>query len=166
MDGRDEMNYSFWVCDQGLYQCNRTGQCIDRDYLCDGEFDCYDGEDEWSCSTRSRQWTLEQQCHNTTEHFCITESTWKIARCIDHVFLLVKWVIITLIVLELVMSVMSSRAEIIECWVIVFCAIIEQNALITCHSATGSMIVWIEQMNSFGSGIEVRVQSDNFLVRI
>jgi len=96
----------------------------------------------------------------------LPKNTWKIARCIDHVFLPVKLVIITLIVLELVMSVMSSRAEIIECWVIVFCAIIEQNALITCHSATGYMIVGIEQMNQFASGIEVFVQSDNFLVQI
>jgi len=96
----------------------------------------------------------------------LPKNTWKIARCIDHVFLPVKLVIIISIVLELGMSVMSSRAEIIECWVIVFCAIIEQNASITCHSATGSMIVWIEQMNRFASGTEVFVQSDNFLVQI
>ncbi len=64
------------------------------------------------------------------------------------------------------MNVMSFRVEIIECWAIVFCAIIEQNASITYHSATGSTIVWIEQMNPFASGIEVGVQSDSFLVQI
>lgn len=72
MDGHDEMNCSRWICKQGLYQCNRTGQCIDRKYLCDREFDCNDGEDELNCSPRSRQWILEEQCHKITEYFCIT----------------------------------------------------------------------------------------------
>ena len=71
MDGQDEINCSRWICKQDLYQCNRTGQCIDREYLCDGEFDCYDGEDELDCPPRSRRWTLEEQCHNGTEFFCI-----------------------------------------------------------------------------------------------
>ena len=72
MNGQDESNCSSWMCKNGAYQCRRTGQCIDRGYLCDGEFDCYDGEDELNCPRRLRRWVLEDKCNTTTEHFCIT----------------------------------------------------------------------------------------------
>ena len=72
MDGHDEKNCSIWICDTGLYKCNRTGQCIDRKNFCDGEFDCDDGEDEVNCSPVRLQWNLEMLCDNKTEYFCMT----------------------------------------------------------------------------------------------
>ena len=72
MDGKDERNCTQWMCVDETYRCNRTGQCILPNYICDGEFDCDDGEDELNCSRRLRQWTLESECNNTSEHFCIT----------------------------------------------------------------------------------------------
>ena len=73
MDGNDEKNCSKWICGPGLYQCNRTGQCIDRKYFCDGELDCGDGEDEVGCSPSKQLWNLEATCDNRTEYFCITQ---------------------------------------------------------------------------------------------
>jgi hypothetical protein len=72
MDGRDERDCLRWICPEGLYRCNRTGQCIHRKYYCDGEFDCADGEDELNCVEQRRRWTLEKECHSADEHFCIT----------------------------------------------------------------------------------------------
>ncbi|CAF1285717.1 unnamed protein product [Rotaria sordida] len=72
MDGRDERDCSKWVCARGTYQCNRTSQCIKRTYLCDGEFDCDDGEDELNCPRRSQEGSLEFVCNKSNEHFCIT----------------------------------------------------------------------------------------------
>ena len=34
-----------WICQKHQYQC-RTGQCIDLDWVCDGEWDCSDASDE------------------------------------------------------------------------------------------------------------------------
>jgi hypothetical protein len=34
-----------WVCQRHQYQC-RTGQCIELDWVCDGEWDCSDASDE------------------------------------------------------------------------------------------------------------------------
>lgn len=73
MDGRDERNCSYWMCDVDLYKCNRTGQCIERSYFCDGEFDCDDGEDEVNCSLPWIPWNLELKCNKSTEFFCITD---------------------------------------------------------------------------------------------
>jgi hypothetical protein len=72
LGGRDECNCSKWICARGTYQCNRTDQCIKRTYLCDGEFDCDDGEDELNCPERRQQWPLEFICNTSNEHFCIT----------------------------------------------------------------------------------------------
>ena len=43
----DEMPSScqYWVCQNNQYQC-RTGQCIELDWVCDGEWDCSDASDE------------------------------------------------------------------------------------------------------------------------
>ncbi|UJR19685.1 hypothetical protein I4U23_022819 [Adineta vaga] len=73
MNGVDEKNCSNWICDPGLYQCSRTGQCIEQKFICDGEFDCNDGEDEVNCSQRIQQWKFEQRCNNSIEYFCITD---------------------------------------------------------------------------------------------
>ncbi|CAF0736628.1 unnamed protein product [Adineta steineri] len=73
MDGRDEKNCSHWMCDTGLYKCNRTGQCIERKSFCDGELDCDDGEDEVNCPQILQQWKFELNCNNRTEYFCITD---------------------------------------------------------------------------------------------
>ncbi|CAF1266508.1 unnamed protein product [Adineta steineri] len=73
MDGQDEKNCSNWMCDSGLYKCNRTGQCIERKYICDGELDCDDGEDEVSCPQIVQKWKFELKCDNRTEYFCITD---------------------------------------------------------------------------------------------
>ncbi|CAF1130930.1 unnamed protein product [Adineta steineri] len=43
----DELNSScqYWVCQNHQYQC-QTGQCIDVNWVCDGEWDCEDASDE------------------------------------------------------------------------------------------------------------------------
>ncbi|CAF4436668.1 unnamed protein product, partial [Adineta steineri] len=56
-----------------MYQCRTTGQCINKDDFCDGDFDCDNGEDELNCSITKTRWILENQCNNTREHFCITQ---------------------------------------------------------------------------------------------
>ena len=35
----------YWICQNNEYQC-QTGQCIDLDWVCDGEWDCSDASDE------------------------------------------------------------------------------------------------------------------------
>jgi hypothetical protein len=35
----------YWVCQKHQYQC-QTGQCIELDWICDGEWDCSDASDE------------------------------------------------------------------------------------------------------------------------
>ncbi|KAG2459685.1 PGBM protein, partial [Polypterus senegalus] len=42
----------------------QNGQCIPRDYLCDGERDCNDGSDELSCGTQSPCEPNEFKCQN------------------------------------------------------------------------------------------------------
>ena len=43
----DELTSScqYWICQQHQYQC-QTGQCIELDWVCDGEWDCEDASDE------------------------------------------------------------------------------------------------------------------------
>lgn len=43
----DEISSScqYWVCQNHQYQC-QTGQCIELDWVCDGEWDCADASDE------------------------------------------------------------------------------------------------------------------------
>ncbi|KAM8927903.1 basement membrane-specific heparan sulfate proteoglycan core protein [Pelodytes ibericus] len=56
--------------DLGPRECRReearcpNGQCIPRDYLCDGERDCMDGSDELSCGTPSPCEPNEFKCRN------------------------------------------------------------------------------------------------------
>ncbi|XP_053339071.1 basement membrane-specific heparan sulfate proteoglycan core protein isoform X5 [Clarias gariepinus] len=42
----------------------QNGQCISRDYLCDGESDCSDGSDEFKCGTPSPCEPNEFKCQN------------------------------------------------------------------------------------------------------
>jgi hypothetical protein len=35
----------YWICQTNQYQC-QTGQCIELDWVCDGEWDCSDASDE------------------------------------------------------------------------------------------------------------------------
>ncbi|CAF1296584.1 unnamed protein product [Adineta ricciae] len=72
MDGNDEKNCSKWVCHVDSIRCNGTGQCIDREYICDGDFDCDDGEDEIGCRPPRELWSLESICDKKIEYFCIT----------------------------------------------------------------------------------------------
>ena len=59
------------------YQCH-TGLCIDRKYLCDGDEDCVDGDDELNCTTRTCQ-PNEFRCNNGK---CIMERWVKTYWCL------------------------------------------------------------------------------------
>ena len=37
-------------CPEGTFQCS-DGKCISKSWLCDGENDCSDGEDEQNCES-------------------------------------------------------------------------------------------------------------------
>ena len=52
----------------------RDGQCIPRDYRCDGDLDCRDGSDEYNCGTPAPCEPNEFVCDNL---FCAQ----KIWRC-------------------------------------------------------------------------------------
>ena len=82
----------YWVCQKNQYQC-RTGQCIELDWVCDGEWDCPDASDEeaialtehWSahnarldgfasliqkCRQRYRQTPFSNICNTSSEFGC------------------------------------------------------------------------------------------------
>ena len=44
--GKDENNPT--CTEEGYYEC-ATGECIEEAWLCDGEDDCSNGEDEYGC---------------------------------------------------------------------------------------------------------------------
>ena len=72
VNGSDESDCEEWTCSPGELKCLETGQCIQKNYRCDGEFDCFKGEDELSCPNKTRQWKKEGECNSTKEFFCIT----------------------------------------------------------------------------------------------
>ena len=74
INGSDERDCEEWACSPGVVKCPETGQCIQKNYRCDGEFDCSNGEDELSCPNTSKQWKKERECNLTNELFCITPS--------------------------------------------------------------------------------------------
>ena len=41
-------------CDSGFFKCGQTAQCINEANLCDGVYDCFNGQDEQDC----RKFTL------------------------------------------------------------------------------------------------------------
>ena len=47
-------------CNQAEYfQCvHRQSECIPKSLLCDGEFDCTDGSDEFTCNERDKRGKL------------------------------------------------------------------------------------------------------------
>ncbi|CAF1400593.1 unnamed protein product, partial [Rotaria sordida] len=90
----DELNYScqHWICPNHQYRC-RTGQCIDLDWVYDGEWDCTDASDEeafvlinqWSshnarlsnlssqlenCRRRHSQYPFSRICNTSFEFGC------------------------------------------------------------------------------------------------
>ena len=73
MGGEDERDCSHWVCTRDTYQCPEIGQCINRAWVCDGEFDCANGADELNCTLPSSYWKEEDKCNRSQEHFCITK---------------------------------------------------------------------------------------------
>jgi len=38
-----------------IYRCNQSSQCIDINWICDGDTDCIDGEDEINCKSENTQ---------------------------------------------------------------------------------------------------------------
>ena len=57
-----------WICGQDEYQC-RNGQCIPRNYVCDGEWDCADASDELFHS------------QNLTDHNILIKLALKLTSC-------------------------------------------------------------------------------------
>ena len=50
-----EFSMSPCANNQSHFQCiHREKECIPRYLICDGEFDCTDGSDEYSCDTQTR----------------------------------------------------------------------------------------------------------------
>ena len=57
---------SEWICQENEYQC-QTGQCINIEWLCDGEWDCSDASDE-QAALIIRHWSLHNQQLNNSLH--------------------------------------------------------------------------------------------------
>ncbi|XP_023026610.2 sortilin-related receptor [Leptinotarsa decemlineata] len=60
------------LCDKNQFQC-ATGECILSAWVCDGRFDCHDGEDENNCSTSSNCSTNQFKCRS--DGSCISASS-------------------------------------------------------------------------------------------
>ncbi|CAF1635205.1 unnamed protein product [Adineta ricciae] len=43
----DPLRCQIWICNKEQFQC-RTGQCIELEWVCDGEWDCSDASDEFN----------------------------------------------------------------------------------------------------------------------
>ncbi|CAF3944740.1 unnamed protein product [Rotaria magnacalcarata] len=53
-----------WICEKHQFQC-QTGQCIDVDWVCDGEWDCADASDEEAISFNiDRRYAPEDRTHS------------------------------------------------------------------------------------------------------
>ncbi|CAF1301368.1 unnamed protein product [Adineta steineri] len=46
----DSSECQMWICNEKQFQC-RTGQCIELEWVCDGEWDCSDASDEFHLNT-------------------------------------------------------------------------------------------------------------------
>lgn len=49
------------VCSDNHYQCN-TGECINESWICDGQKDCPNGDDESNCGAVTKCTTSEFKC--------------------------------------------------------------------------------------------------------
>ncbi|UJR11567.1 hypothetical protein I4U23_015747 [Adineta vaga] len=71
-------NCQQWICQRHQYQC-QTGQCIEYDWFCDGEWDCPDASDEQAahlnskqtCRKRNKQQPFVRRCNVTIEYPCL-----------------------------------------------------------------------------------------------
>ncbi|UJR19224.1 hypothetical protein I4U23_022353 [Adineta vaga] len=108
MNGNDEKNCLKWICHEGLIKCNRTGQCIEHEYICDvgdGQIDCigaHDGRNVLSCPVDHRMIGDHFLCDNGTKciHYlaicngikdCMDETDelicyWNIGMCLPETF--------------------------------------------------------------------------------
>ncbi|CAF1424689.1 unnamed protein product [Adineta steineri] len=46
----DSSECQMWICNEEQFQC-RTGQCIELEWVCDGEWDCSDASDEFNLNS-------------------------------------------------------------------------------------------------------------------
>ncbi|CAF1254201.1 unnamed protein product [Adineta steineri] len=90
-----------WLCKNNQYQC-RTGQCIELNWVCDGEWDCADASDEeaivlikeWSlhnsrlanlnkyrqnCTERYSKAPFSNECNTSYEFGCYPSGAWHLS---------------------------------------------------------------------------------------
>lgn len=69
--------------DCSLHQATcMNGECIPKQKLCDGVYDCKDGSDESSCSNLGRCEPNEFRCNNQK---CVLK-TWRCGKCSDPIY--------------------------------------------------------------------------------
>lgn len=66
------------TCASGEYMCNKSSECIPLEWLCDGERDCYDADDERLCNTTGEcfdaigKYDMYKKIAQLFEQLCVT----------------------------------------------------------------------------------------------